>query len=200
MKRLKEKRILLPLLLLPLMFLLLNSRAEALPSWAVFVEKTTDLRNVGFVRDEAFMQLKGRILPEDSPDAPDSLIVEQGTLRLCAGEKTVYESPAEWNVQDAFFDDIDHDGAGELIVICWKRGSFGPYRPSWVKEDTQDMTQHVFLLDYEAHLTRELWMSSALDITIASARTDGEGRLFLTSKEGEETRWHWVSWGLERVF
>lgn len=199
-KRRPEKQGRVMSLLFSLLFLLSGCAARTLPQWARPVQKTTDLRDAAFVRDEAYMQLKGRMLPQDAPDAPDALCVKDGAVSLTVGGETVYASPAEWTVQDAFFDDMDHDGAGELIVICWKKGSFGPHRPSWVKEDTEELTQRIFLLDYEEGQLRELWMSSALDITVASARTDGRGGLFLTSKEGGETEWRWLSWGPERVF
>ncbi|MBQ9360184.1 MAG: hypothetical protein IJT96_04030 [Lachnospiraceae bacterium] len=50
-----------------------------------------------------------------------------------------------WLVQDSLNFDINGDGIDEWILLVWKRGSYGPHRPSWVKHDEIVFSQHIFI-------------------------------------------------------
>lgn len=116
-----------------------------------------------------------------------------------------------WLVQDALCFDIDGDGTDEWILLVWKRGSFGPHRPTWVKHDEKGFSQHIFIYtdrseedDYKEDW-HAIWMSSKLGLQAASFsegdEIGGTGRhsLDITSPNGSVSRWGWLSWGLTRV-
>ena len=134
-----------------------------------------------------------------------------------------------WLVQDSLNFDINGDGTDEWILLVWKRGSYGPHRPSWIKHDEIGFSQHIFIYTdrsgaaknvneaYEASDStyetisenggdwHAIWMSSAMDLKAASfsmgEEISGTGRnsLDIKSPEGKITRWGWLSWGLVRI-
>ena len=116
-----------------------------------------------------------------------------------------------WLVQDALNFDINGDGTCEWILLVWKRGSFGPHRPTWVKRDEIGFSQHIFIYtdrggeDDEGGDWHAIWMSSKLGIKAAGfsvgEEISGTGResLDIISPDGTISRWGWLSWGLTRV-
>ncbi len=120
---------------------------------------------------------------------------------------------ASWLVQDALSFDINGDGTDEWILLVWKRGSFGPHRPTWVHHDEIGFSQHVFIYTDRSGKNdgsdggdwHAIWMSSKLSLQAASfsegEEIGGTGRnsLDIKSPDGTVTRWGWLSWGLTRV-
>ena len=99
-------------------------------------------------------------------------------------------------VSDAFCQDIDIDGAPEIILMTWKRGSYDRYKPIWITEDTDEFTQHIFIYDWDSQREDRLdplWMSSALGIKVRSISIDAKNRIHLTDTDGKETVWEWGS-------
>ena len=62
--------------------------------------------------------------------------------------------------QDILLEDIDHDSQKELLILCWKRGRFGKHKPTWVKEDEKDYSQHIFIYEINEDSVRPKWMAS----------------------------------------
>lgn len=111
----------------------------------------------------------------------------------------LYDTPDGVYVSDAFCQDIDRDGAPEIILMTWKRGSYDKYKPIWITEDTDEFTQHIFIYDWDSQREDRLdplWMSSALGIKVRSISIDKKNRIHLTDTDGKETVWEWGSWGL----
>ena len=54
-----------------------------------------------------------------------------------------WENKEGWKVSDYFIDDIDHDGEDEVVILFWRRGSFGPSKPFWVEKDEKTWSQHI---------------------------------------------------------
>ena len=117
---------------------------------------------------------------------------------------------ASWLVQDALNFDINGDGTDEWILLVWKRGSYGPHRPTWVKRDEIGFSQHIFIYTDRsggdgAEDWHAIWMSSTLKFEAAcfceGNEIGGTGRnsLDITLPDGTVTRWGWLSWGLTRV-
>ncbi len=121
------------------------------------------------------------------------------TVQNGAGE-TVWRSEKGWLVQDFCVGDVTGDGAPELLVLLYKRGSYGASRPFWEKENDAGWSQHIFIYSWsgEAGAPRPIWMASALPVRAAGFSLDG-GTLCLQTARGGETRWRWHSFGLERV-
>ena len=118
---------------------------------------------------------------------------------------------SSWLVQDSLIFDINGDEADECILLVWKRGSFGPHRPTWVQHDEIGFSQHIFIYSDRsgADDTKEdwhaIWMSSKLGLKAADFsegdEISGTGRhsLDIIAPDGTVTRWGWLSWGLTRV-
>ena len=140
--------------------------------------------------------------------ASDKTIVDKQTglrieqkgryLTVWHDEMMIWELPSNEPAQDFLFEDIDHDGNRELIVLCWKRGRFGKHRPTWVKRDELKWSQHIFIYKTEDGKIRPEWMAS--DIGMKAASWDfRDGALYITDTDGIVTGWKWNSWGLEKL-
>ncbi|MBR0171712.1 MAG: hypothetical protein IJQ21_02860 [Lachnospiraceae bacterium] len=113
--------------------------------------------------------------------------------------RDIWRSENGWYVQDALFFDVDRDRENELVLTCWKHGSYGKHRPTWVKRDTIAFSQHVFIFRPDENGLRPVWMSSALDVQIADASFDERNCFVAEAPDGTLTYWSWSGWGLERV-
>lgn len=111
----------------------------------------------------------------------------------------VWASPPEVKVQAAESWDMDDDGREELILLCWKRGRFGRYRPFWVEKDEKKWSQHLFVYEYAEGEIRPQWMSSYIGQDVSrmcvQAVEGGRSRLWLTEPDGRANCYRWGSWG-----
>ena len=106
-------------------------------------------------------------------------------------------------IQASLTADLDGDGAEEWILVAWKLGSYGHHRPSWVERDDAGLTQHVFIYQKKRDgRWHPIWMSSRTGLGISRIRKgekigglDRESLVF-TGRDGRESRWGWLSWGL----
>lgn len=55
--------------------------------------------------------------------------VSDRNLDLFQGEEYLCSTPAQWQVQDVHFCDVNQDGLEDLLILCWKPGTFGKSRP-----------------------------------------------------------------------
>ena len=99
-------------------------------------------------------------------------------------------------IQDVYVRDIDRDGENEVIILVWKRGSYGDHKPFWVEEDDRDFSQHIFIYKYADERLNGVWMSSDIGRPVRYMRMDEEDHIHLYEKDGKETVWMWGSWGL----
>ncbi|MCR5179324.1 MAG: hypothetical protein K6C95_10125 [Lachnospiraceae bacterium] len=108
-------------------------------------------------------------------------------------------------VQSSLMSDINGNGQKDMILLVWKYGSFGKHRPSWIKEDTTGLSQHIFIYEKRSDGWHPIWMSSALGMRIDSIREGdeirGTGRpsLVIAEKNGRISRWGWLHWGLVNI-
>lgn len=115
----------------------------------------------------------------------------------------IWNSPERVKVQDALSCDIDRDGQEELVLLCWKTGRYGKYKPFWVEKDEQAWSQHIFVYEYQHDEIVPKWMSSYIgqDVSAISAGSNAAGTrdlindILLTDLEGAVSRWRWESWG-----
>lgn len=126
--------------------------------------------------------------------------LSKGHFRICSEEGSIiWESDPDWKVSDCIIGDIDGDPEEEILLLVWKRGSYGDFKPFWVEEDEETLSEHIFIYDWnQAKETRmqPIWMSSKMGIEAADWRLDEDRILHLILPDGTETGWFWYSWGL----
>ncbi len=126
-------------------------------------------------------------------------IIQSGRrITVYRGDDRIWELPVENAAQDFFFEDIDHDGQSELLILCWKRGRFGKHRPTWVKHDELGYSQHIYIYEVEDDLVRPKWMASDIGEDAQAIAFD-DGVLLITETDGDVSKWIWNSWGLEKM-
>lgn len=135
----------------------------------------------------------------DETDAPEKIILRNRTVSVLQDGETIWQSDAGINVQSVLWEDIDHDDAPELMLLCWKRGRYGDSRPFWVTEDEKTWSQHIYLYDWTDGEIRPIWMASDLGREVETWTFHHRSRLLLTDRDGETTAWDWVTWGLSEV-
>ena len=112
----------------------------------------------------------------------------------------LWKSNKEWLVSDLLIGDIDRDGDQEVLLLLWKRGSFGLHRPFWLEKDTRRFTQHIFIYDLSlANGLKPVWMSSSLEIPVLDWQLDEKNLIHIFDTENNVSVWGWMSWGLSRV-
>ena len=114
-------------------------------------------------------------------------------------DNLLWQTDSNVKVSDYLTGDIDHDGRPEILLLTWKRGSYGNHRPFWVEKDTWHFTQHIYIYELYKKSVRPVWMSSALEFNIREWVLNENGVLILTDPEGTDTRWAWISWGLKQI-
>lgn len=120
-------------------------------------------------------------------------------VKLYRNDTKVWETNWDWSVQNACHADLDGDGTEELLLLVWKRGSYGDHRPFWVKHNDHDLKQHIFI--YRADKSRDsgiraIWMSSALPY-MKSIQTDVKGDVLVADETGRVNIWRWENFGLK---
>ncbi|MCR5107853.1 MAG: hypothetical protein K6B28_06785 [Lachnospiraceae bacterium] len=174
---------------------ILYSKRYIIPFWADFMEKT-DKKDIG------------RICYD--------IILKDKRLRIRNEEGSEYVSDEEYKVSDYLISDIDKDGKEELIVLFWKRGSYGPYRPFWVEEDENNYSQHIGVYEFgfdnsevinERYLAlntgdksgkrviSQKWVSSDTGLDIVGINADEDGILSLLLKDGSVRRYFYGKFG-----
>lgn len=114
--------------------------------------------------------------------------------------KVAWSTPWDWSVQSVQCFDVDGDGHKELVMLVWKHGSYGKHLPFWVKNNDIRLEQHLFVYRWEEtreNRLRAVWMSSALDMKVASMISDNKNRLIVTDTQGVHTRWQWQQFGFK---
>ena len=151
---------------------------------------------------ELHIQQQEAVIHTAAGEEPVCIDLRDGVLRI-RGTELRYTSPTEWAAADCFVYDFDRDGADEVLLHVWKRGSFGKHQPFWQKpDDKARCTEHLFIFDWDS--TREnrlvpLWMSSQIPVQGQSVTVDDSGTIRIAAPDGSATLWEWGSWGLVRA-
>lgn len=154
-------------------------RGVFLPRWVTWKTVTSNYA------DKAELVLKHKTFSLKTPDG-----------------EIVWKSEAGWLVSDFIVGDIDHDDEDEIILLVWRRGSFGKFKPIWVEKDEKTWSQHIFIYDYldnRVDRMKPVWMSSKMGIEASDIKLDEEEALHIITPEGRDTVWYWQSWGLTLV-
>ncbi len=132
--------------------------------------------------------------------ADDGLkIVQTGSIvTVWHDKKEIWALPGNVRSQDFFYEDVDHDGENELLILCWKRGRYGKHRPTWVRRDEIKWSQHIYIYEIADNQVRPKWMASDIGMNALSIEF-ADGMTVITDTEGTVTKWKWISWGLEKM-
>lgn len=126
-------------------------------------------------------------------------LTDTGVLTVRQGEATLFASEPGWRVCSFLTGDLDGDGSDELALLVWRQGFYGSSHPFWRQNDCTRYTQHIFLYRWQDGAVQPFWMSSGLDPEVASWSLTDTGDLAIRTPQGEDTRWGWRTWGLERL-
>ncbi len=154
-----------------------------LPRWITWEEKT--LRPAGEVKSDA--------------ELPSEIVLQKRRVTVYRDGKSVWTSDRQVPVQDFLWCDIDHDGAEELLLLCWRVGRYGDAKPFWVERDERRWSQHIDIYDWRERGIHALWMASDIGMDVSGWRFDERDRLVITETSGRQTGWDWQSWGLSLI-
>ncbi len=146
----------------------------------------------------------------------ESYVMEDHNLKIIENELQLWKSPADWRVTSMVIGDANHDNQEDLIMVVWKKGSFGQDKPFWIHMDDKQIRCHLFLYDLAGDHAKPLWMSSALDQPIKSLQIqdmneDGKNELIiqegsysflscvLNFHASEPALWQWKGWGFYQL-
>lgn len=137
-------------------------------------------------------------------DINDDGIVEECVLKnrkftIFHNGETIWKSKEEWKVENYLLGDINDDGYMDILLLCWKRGSFGEHRPFWVEKDDTSYSQHIFIFSVTEKGIGSIWMSSELKPELKKWEMHEDGTMTFVSKDGESMLWGWEGWGLVRL-
>ena len=191
-----------------------------MPLWKKFVAVLAVVLILLLVR---FLFFSDKPEQKETYDLNNDGIMEK--YHLTGGKLTItqpgaidWSSPPEWNIQSFVVDDVTGDNEPELVMVLWKRGSFGRHKPMWngQKKDTK-YSCHLFLYQISNNKMISRWCSSALDKPIRSfsVQRDSTGNSYLAVVEGrysfyccghvlflgkQYTDWAWKQWGFYRIW
>lgn len=119
------------------------------------------------------------------------------------GGAVVWKSSSSWKVQDFLICDIDNDSQDEILLLTWKKGSFGRHLPFWVDKNDTETGQHIYIYEKREQnadkdgFLRASWMSSSLQDIINSWSYDNKTKLRVTYESGQVQYFSWIGWGLK---
>lgn len=153
----------------------------------------------------------------DGDNFRETYILKNQRLVVSENEITLWISPEDWKVQSFLLADVNHDQQKELVMVVWKKGSFGRDKPFWLNQDDRRYSNHLFVYSLSHDRMKPLWMSSALSRPIHSLQiqdvdNDGKNELiihegtysmlsYLTKSQPQKdyTLWQWKGWGFFRI-
>ncbi|MBP5385028.1 MAG: CapA family protein [Lachnospiraceae bacterium] len=151
---------------------------------------------------------KGAFLPSDIGWEEQTLswcgkeaVLKDRSLSVYSDGRKTWTTDWDWNVQSCCQADLDRDGSEELLLLVWKRGSYGDHMPFWVEKNDHDMSQHIFIYRCANERTtglRAAWMSSAIPVRIREMQTDGQ-RVVIRDENGVISIWEWEDFGLKML-
>lgn len=150
----------------------------------------------------------------------EDLSLREGQAAILSAGEVLWQSPPEWLVVQAQFNDLDANGLPEAVLLVWR-----PFQPWPVDEwlpnggritgfhDRAGDSCHLILIGWLAGRVQEVWAGSALADPLrsfAGADLDGDGQEELIALEGEYRTarrgvagviklWEWNGFGFSSV-
>lgn len=136
----------------------------------------------------------------DGDGVQETFRMKKKGLKVLRSDTEIWSSKEEWEVEDFLIGDINRDNQPELLVLVWKEGSFGEFRPFWIEGEDDEWTQHIFIYHWSEKddKVKAIWMSSKLIPQVKEWDLTDEGCIEILTDQDEETLWGWRTWGLER--
>ncbi len=152
----------------------------------------------------------------DGNQNAETLQLDGSQVQLLENSRAVWQSPPTWQVRQAAFSDLNHDGQTELALLVWR-----PFKP-WLIDrflpyggridgfhDSAGQSCHLILIGWKQDAYRELWAGSPLAEPLQvfyAADLDGDGFQELAALEGHYddppgtpawslSVWRWNSFG-----
>ncbi len=110
----------------------------------------------------------------------------------------LFETPKDWYIQNMLLEDINEDSVPEMILLVWKKGSYGEHLPFWVPENDDRIEQHIFVYSCDDTGVHPIWMSSTVSDSIATISLRSKD-ILVSFRDGQTSLWGWRSWGLELI-
>ncbi len=191
----------------------LHLHPESIPVWDSDKETFVAMEQYVLSTDNALQEYRITHKQQydlDNDGIPEEYVLKNGRLTVKEGPNIAWQSPEDWWIEDFFIGDATNNGKPELNLSVWKEGSFGPYKPFWVKEEDTSVKNHLFIFQFEKNEFKPVWQSSNLDCPIRHAALidlNGDGENELVVKEGsytdpkkyEITLWKWNGWGFSKI-
>jgi poly-gamma-glutamate capsule biosynthesis protein CapA/YwtB (metallophosphatase superfamily) len=172
-------------------------------------EKTSKavIRTKDLKRDDIVSKKETADLDNDS--VPETYTLNNGQLSIVEISKVIWQSPANWWIDDFVLADSNNDGIIDLNLSVWKAGNFGSSKPFWVKENDTSIKNHFFIFDLVNGIIKPVWQSSNLTAPNCEFKiidVDGDGKNDLIVVEGDYSQkpmcngnyvatWKWNDWG-----
>lgn len=145
----------------------------------------------------------------DNNSFPEIYTLKNNRLTITIGDNNVWQSPADWRVDNFILADSNNDGIVEINLSVWKIGDFGTSQPFWIKNNDLSLKNHFFIFSFVKGKIQPLWQSSNLEAPNCDfmfADVDGDGRNDLVVIEGDYSQppacqgnyaavWKWNGWG-----
>ena len=155
------------------------------------------------------------VIDTDGNGRKETYRLEDHRVYVYQDADLIWESPSEWKVTHLVLADVDHEGQEEILMVLWKRGSFGSSRPLWMEGPDNDYGNHLFMYRLASGRMKPVWCSSAIPYPIMDLQVeqDEDGKLELLITEGpptgslyslrklfyrHQTLWQWQDWGFIR--
>lgn len=153
----------------------------------------------------------------DGNTCREKYVLENQQLLVFENGEEIWHSPQEWHIKQIKLADADNNQQEEVLLVLWKKGSYGKSKPFWFTGTDNEYSCHLFVYKILAGKMKEVWCSSALEFPIINLEvkdTNGDGRNELNVTEGprtgfayalrqcfiqQESKWIWNGWGFERV-
>lgn len=153
----------------------------------------------------------------DNNGLKERYALQEQAVQVFERSRQIWKTPDEWQVQQILVADIDNNQQKELLLVLWKKGSFGDVKPFWLKGPDNKISCHLFVYRMRSGRMKAIWCSSALQypiIKLAVKDSNADGLNELQVIEGPEygpayrlqqifrrqhTEWVWNGWGFERV-
>lgn len=133
---------------------------------------------------------------------------KSGQLTISEGDKTLWQSPDDWRIEDLILADANNDTVTDINLSVWKPGEFGALKPLTVEENDMSVKNHFFIFDLQDDNLQPVWQSSNLSapncrFLLTDVNQDGENEL--VALEGDYADpvcagkylsvWKWHEWG-----
>lgn len=128
----------------------------------------------------------------------DTIKLKNHTISIEINNEIIWTSDHDWRVTDYITGDINHDGKEELLILLWKKGSYGEHLPIWEKENDNKKSQHIFIYEWQDSSINSIWMSSKLRPEIKRWEMLEDNQIHIITRKNEDTIWRWNYFGLER--